>query len=1163
MDAMNPSGIHAILTVCCVAAVSSAALAAAPLRPLVPVDLNGDSFHELIFLDAEAGQARVWRNNSGMLIEDLRHIIGSFSPLDTAIADLNGDGFDDLVISHGPHNRIEVLYANGIGSATPLRSLPIYGSPLSLDARPTGVTPWSDLALALQDFPGLAVLRGSAAGLILNGHLETTSGTLVDDMVFGAFGAGANLAALLRDGDKAILTLFRHDLPPAEAITPLTSREFPANPLRWMERIRFAGGPTSSLLMGIAPPLTQLFVIDGQAPHATLRVVNLGQQHRAPVVADLNGDLRDDLLLVRANGTALTILIHNGTDNFTASSISPTQGRIVAAAAGRFRSPAEVNILLLTEQNGAPRFEIRHGTGFAQATTIGVAALPSIGGSGFENVVALSRPLPEDGGNPFVYQSFRLQDWTTAISPVVNNRVTVQRARLVGGALTPADAVELALSLPGPANQFAIQVNEHSDGRSVLYMGSARPPINVAVQANPPSGSFTKAFEVKFSATPDATIIYRVNNGPYQGYSPATPLYIVDAAQLRYFALLGSNTSPTYTETYTFSTPRDRDSDTDRLPDFVEIALGTNPVEAQDDSDGDGWSDLDELIRGSNPFNATSVPLDSDTPALPSELGDGWADWDELARDTDPLDATSFPVGRGTSIAEQRVQTVVGTRTTPNDDAPTQMTNNSRVDLYSLSGRLISSASLSGDVALLRAPGDEPSILRAVEAEQSDTMLMAYVPSWIPCVNIPALYTPGMTATQWIAAYEQALRSQLLHDRANLLADAASTTQVAALGAWWGYASEWPEPAYFTLAASSPSIADVFAMRERHDLDAVADYLRAQIQGIPSLLNAVGEAIAFARQGDPTATLSYSLPRALFGLDVQPGALPLSVTPAIEANRALLNAMFANAPRRARSVIAPVATDARGRMLLASGGQTYWILATGTTYNNGAILRVEGLLAPQCELAGVVGLLPTSVTVLDSGIAPNTVDSDGDQLADQWEYYYFGHLGFTGLDDPDSDGYNNKNEFDNYTHPLDAASNTGEPSPTPTNTRTPTHTPTHTRTSTRTPTNTPTTTPTPTATFTVPTQTPSNTPTNTNTATTTNTPSQTPSQTPTLPFTLTPTNTLSFKGYDFNGDLVINAADLLELLKQKPTPKPTPFWIDLYGLSKAWQLRLPTPTPTP
>jgi len=55
----------------------------------------------------------------------------------------------------------------------------------------------------------------------------------------------------------------------------------------------------------------------------------------------------------------------------------------------------------------------------------------------------------------------------------------------------------------------------------------------------------------------------------------------------------------------------------------------------------------------------------------------------------------------------------------------------------------------------------------------------------------------------------------------------------------------------------------------------------------------------------------------------------------------------------------------------------------------------------------------------DSTPAP---DSDGDGLLDAWEMAHFGHLGFSGSDNPDGDGVANAEEFARGTVPTDPAS---------------------------------------------------------------------------------------------------------------------------------------------
>jgi len=72
------------------------------------------------------------------------------------------------------------------------------------------------------------------------------------------------------------------------------------------------------------------------------------------------------------------------------------------------------------------------------------------------------------------------------------------------------------------------------------------------------------------------------------------------------------------------------DSDGDGLPDWYELAIGTDPQKA--DTDGDGLNDFEEV------FVYHTNPLDPDTD------GDGFEDGEELLFGSDPLNSGSTPL---------------------------------------------------------------------------------------------------------------------------------------------------------------------------------------------------------------------------------------------------------------------------------------------------------------------------------------------------------------------------------------------------------------------------------------------------------------------------------------------------------------------------------------
>ena len=86
----------------------------------------------------------------------------------------------------------------------------------------------------------------------------------------------------------------------------------------------------------------------------------------------------------------------------------------------------------------------------------------------------------------------------------------------------------------------------------------------------------------------------------------------------------------------------DQDDDGDGYNDDVEIAAGSDPLNASEtpdnlDSDGDGFSNVVEVAAGSDPYDASETPINLDSD------GDGYTDVDEVAAGSDPFDANSIP----------------------------------------------------------------------------------------------------------------------------------------------------------------------------------------------------------------------------------------------------------------------------------------------------------------------------------------------------------------------------------------------------------------------------------------------------------------------------------------------------------------------------------------
>lgn len=194
--------------------------------------------------------------------------------------------------------------------------------------------------------------------------------------------------------------------------------------------------------------------------------------------------------------------------------------------------------------------------------------------------------------------------------------------------------------------------NQHREDVSVVNL-SGNPAGVPSVQAIPSAGEFTRAVQIMFQAEAGTDLIfYRTGLDQAWGTrigSGAGPL-LTTTATLQFYAQRGPVQSPITTRSYRLPAPENLDSDGDRVPDFVELANGMNPLGGSD-SDADGTDDFTELLDGTNPLSPLPARIDTD--------GDGFTDTQEMLAGTDANDASSVPPLRGGFSLEATVRMFV------------------------------------------------------------------------------------------------------------------------------------------------------------------------------------------------------------------------------------------------------------------------------------------------------------------------------------------------------------------------------------------------------------------------------------------------------------------------------------------------------------------------
>jgi hypothetical protein len=1062
--------------------VGTSAWTMEPIRRLAVEDLDGDSRPELILVDHDAQEVRAFTAAlPGPLDETSSRAFAAPNPVDVL-----GGGFSlaqtsDVAVSSWPTNTTH-LFPTEKGKL---------GPPFPIEQDGAGPTRLRSGAFADELGRDLLVMfalsnRITLYGPRIGGYPPTLSPYArlnpdvyqIRDLAVGAGGAGGSSLVVLgeSEGGTAIYTysLVVEFLPQFVLQSEIRLSENPSRIEALQSFIRIP-----YLMVAYSQPADHLLFF---RPNPSLAPVGieLPGEYSHLVPADLDGNGIPDFALLRSDGQEI-LLLYCDVEGFFNQQALPNPGSepIVETAIGDFRF-ADVFDLVAYYRSG---FGLSK-PGDVQALAKGFWFFPGDGSGGFgvptrfeipfrvsqpegyPNVVLLKKPIPSQGAAT-VYQSFHVDDWTTAIGPVTAGEATVERAITSGGHLVDATPVNLTgIHIPGAAVDFATLINEEAEDESTFFFGEADPTAkDLVVAAFPPGGTYEQTIEVGFRSDTGVTVHYSLDGGPLQVYSGTPPINIYRDATLSYYGTDGVDYSPSYVENYVVRQRGDVDTDGDSIPDFLEVEHGFNALVPEGDADGDGWDVMAELVRSSDPRDKFSAPLDSDKPIGVSLPGDGWPDFDEIARETDPFDINSAPVARGQGVAEYLLSGIPATvsPTMPiskpllSEDGG--MSDGSRIEFYTLTGGLVASASIEAGSFTVRLAGDQPYILKAVEAGNVDVVLLDYVPAYAPCLDLSSIYTPGMTAADWLAAYRILYTSSIFTTFTEGVVDASSTATVLALNRFFEQFFTGPESPPLVLPGTSELSNILFDTEILPDYnpDEVAAYVRDNLVSAPRLLSLVNQYLEWGIGQNTSRPIHELMALGIAGTVLDASDVPPAVgQPDFDDAAAEIDTLLASAPNRLRDLTGTLELHADGFISMVVASVTYELDISSFAYNLGALVHLTGRVIPQCEKPDVTLLQVTSLDVIDSGVSGNNENTDMDGLADQWEYYYFGDLSALPGEDPDTDTYTNVEEYNAYTDPLDGDSYPGMYSPTPTPSVTPTVTPTPPPTATATPTDTPT-----------------------------------------------------------------------------------------------------------
>lgn len=633
-----------------------------------------------------------------------------------------------------------------------------------------------------------------------------------------------------------------------------------------------------------------------------------------------------------------------------------------------------------------------------------------------------------NGGRPYVYGSYHVDDWTVGVTPGAG-WLNVSREILQNGLLTPAGEVRLdGVALPDPLETYLFLGNQKDDRHSVFAFRPPKAFNPVRLEVMPPSGTYHRTIRVRPSAEPDASIYFRLaDDDEWQEYDElfffdevgdALTLYQNRIAEENYlqpsfYAVRHGVESEVIAMRYEVRQPPSADSDQDGIPDALEPQFDLPIFSSSTDYDGDGWDDLDELIRDSNPKSAASRPVDGD--------GDSWSDYDELLRFTSITDRVSRPAAPSFSTGETKFTIRVPSLFVKPDETSEDL-EGSLLRVLTLAGGTITSATLTGDRWEVRVPDDQPVVMQLKKITQPDLVLSWIKPPSTYPLGSAFLYTGQETKEEWLNKVRDRIAGRSYSER-EMTIDSKTTVEAIIVESWMAKTLGVQQPIDWDYLDRAPSRDQLDLLQEENDVELAMIQLQSllsqrqlAIQLASNLIDSVSET---TRQiiGNIGKSILYNAP-------IDPALLPPGM-PVNDVNQALteLQTVIANVSPK-RVTLNGVISMIEGEPVFSTPtGQRYYLALDEEPVVEGAGLRAQGVIQqhPSGEPDALLVFHVIKIIDYPVQIALNNVDSDGDGLPDQWEKFYFGKADANPDDDPDNDEYTNRQEFEAFTNPVNGA----------------------------------------------------------------------------------------------------------------------------------------------
>jgi hypothetical protein len=476
---------------------------------VVVADVNGDGKPDLVVSNGGDTTVGVLPGNGDGTFQTQQTVDLGYGPFTVAVADLNGDGKPDLVAPiGGDSDTVATLLGNGDGTFQSQQNFLVGAFPRSLAVADVNGDGKPDVIVANELYDTVGVLLGNGDGS-LQGQQTFAVGVLPDAVAVADLnGDGKPDIITANQGENTVSVLFGNGNGTFQSQQTFTVGE---SPFALAVADVNGDGNLDLVTANIGDSTASVLLGDGKGHFQPATSVPLGSQPLALGVADVNGDGKADLIVTSLNNT-VSVLPGNGDGTFQAQQTFATGADPSSVAVADVNGDGRPDLIVANQGDSTAGVLLNALNGDFTGQVYNIVLAPT-------TTTLVASPQPAATGQSITFTA----DVTSNGAPVTSGTVTFREGSTILASNVPLDsngqAQFVTADLPDSPVAHVISADYHDVLQSTSGSGSATSGAG-AGKASPrhfasSSGSVSElvhpAFTISGASTVAAGATYTLN----------------------------------------------------------------------------------------------------------------------------------------------------------------------------------------------------------------------------------------------------------------------------------------------------------------------------------------------------------------------------------------------------------------------------------------------------------------------------------------------------------------------------------------------------------------------------------------------------------------------------------------------------------------------------